>query len=101
MNISIDLVAIIAQCAILIFFLGKFSEKMSNLDRSNAEILKKLELMGKEYVRTIDGDRIDQKLNAAWLAIDNIKEQMIPTLKEVILTTVAKHKDSCIGYKSK
>ncbi len=76
MNISIDLVAIIVQCCVLVFFLGKFSEKISVLEKSNLKILEKLDSMGDHYLRIIDGNRIDQKLNAAWVMIDNLKEQV-------------------------
>lgn len=101
MSISIDLVAIVIQCGILIFFLGKFSEKIAQLEKTTKSVLDKLDTMGDKYLTTKDGNRIDLKLDAAWVAIDHIKEQMIPSLKEVIVKTITEHKDGCNGYHAK
>jgi hypothetical protein len=98
MSISVDLVAIIIQCGVLIFFLGKFSEKIAQLEKSNQQIVSKLDSMGDKYLSVKDGTRVDFKLDAAWVAIDHIKEQMIPSLKEVIIKTLDEHKNGCEGY---
>ena len=87
MNISIDLAAIIVQCGVLLFFLGKFSEKISSLEKSNNAVLAKLDSLGASYLTVKDGTRIDFKLDAAWVAIDHLKEQ--------ILTTIETHSKNC------
>jgi hypothetical protein len=98
---SIDVVAVIVQCCVLIFFLGRFSEKIANLEKSNQMVISKLDSLSDNYMHVKDGNRIDLKLDAAWIAIDHIKEQMIPNLKEVIIKTIEEHKASCNGYKAK
>jgi hypothetical protein len=101
MSISVDLAAVLIQCVVMIFFLGKFSEKISNLEKSNNKVIDKLDSLAKEYVSRTDGNRIDVKLDAAWVAIDHIKEQMIPNLHEVILKLLKEHTNTCVGYRQK
>ena len=96
---SIDVVAVIVQCCVLIFFLGRFSEKIANLEKSNQAVIAKLDSLSDNYMHVKDGNRIDLKLDAAWVAIDHIKEQMIPNLREVIFKAIEEHAKNCTARK--
>jgi len=96
---SIDVVAVIVQCCVLIFFLGRFSEKIANLEKSNQAVIVKLDSLSDNYMHVKDGNRIDLKLDAAWVAIDHIKEQMIPNLREVIFKAIEEHAKNCTARK--
>ena len=98
MNISIDLVAILIQCLVLAYYLGKFSEKISNVEKGNTKVLAKLDALNNDYLTAKEGTRLEGKVDAAWKAIDYIKEEIVPSLREVIVDTISKHTNSCTGY---
>jgi len=119
MQISFDigtliavLAGVIVNVAIIAFSYGKFSARLfyneKRFDERMAEVNQKLEDIAdnlKEssglFCSIKDSNRIELRLDAAWDSIDHIKEQMIPSLQDVITKTLKEHQMNCSGYKSK
>jgi hypothetical protein len=72
MSFSVDLVFLIINLLVLAYSFGKFSEKISSLEKQIAALTKVISEMSANYYSAKDGAKLEANITKIWDKLDKI-----------------------------